>query len=62
MLARKVERMMFVQLNRHMVDEVRELDAAKAQARARVNARVAKSAQQSAVAQLERANMVVEIA
>ena len=40
------------------VDEVRELDAAKAQARARV----AKSAQKSAVAQLERANMVVEIA
>ena len=62
MLARKVERMMFVQLNRHMVDEVRELDAAKAQARARVNARVAKSAQQSGVAQLERANMVVDIA
>eukprot|EP00904_Undaria_pinnatifida_P008196 jgi/Undpi1/4506/HiC_scaffold_18.g07860.m1 len=58
MLARKVERTMFVRLSRHLVDEVRELDAAKAQARASV----AKSAQQSAVAQLERANMVVEIA
>jgi len=57
MLASKVERMMFVRLNRHMVDEVRELDAAKEQARARV----AKSAQQSAAAQLQRANMVVEI-
>ena len=47
MLASKVERMMFIRLNRHMVDEVRDLDAAKAKAQARV----AKSAKQSAAAQ-----------
>ena len=35
MLASKVERMMFIRLNRHSIDEVRELDAAVAQARAR---------------------------
>ena len=40
-LASKVERMMFIRLNRHFIDEVRKLDAAVAQARARV----AKSAQ-----------------
>ena len=34
MIAREVERTIFVRLNRHMVDEVRELNAAKAQARA----------------------------
>ena len=28
--------MMFIRLNRHLIDEVRELDAAVAQARARV--------------------------
>ena len=36
MSASKVERMMFIRLNRHLVDEVRELDATNAQARARV--------------------------
>ena len=58
MLASKVERMMFIRLNRHMVDKVRDLDAAKAKAQARV----AKSAKQSAAAQQERANMVVDVA
>ena len=47
MLVSTVERMMFIRLNRHMVDEVRDLDAAKA----KVQARVAKSAKQSAAAQ-----------
>ncbi|CAM9784243.1 unnamed protein product [Ascophyllum nodosum] len=41
MLASKVERMMFIRLNKHLIDEVGELDAAVKQARARV----AKSAQ-----------------
>ena len=41
MLASKVDRMMFIRLSRHLIDEVRELDAVVAQARARV----AKSAQ-----------------
>ena len=50
--------MMFVRLNKHMVDEVRDLDAAKAKAQARV----ANSAEQSAAAQQERANMVVNVA
>ena len=50
MLASEVERMMFIRLNRNMVDEVRELDAANELARARV----AKSAQKSAAAQKER--------
>ena len=36
MLASKVERMMFIRLNRHLVKTVHELDAANAQARARV--------------------------
>ena len=58
MLASKVERMMFIRLNRHLVDEVHELDAANAQARARV----AKSAQKSAAAQQERSNMSVDLA
>ena len=49
MLTSKVERMMFIRLNRHLVDEGHELDAANAQARARV----AKSAQKSAAAQQE---------
>ena len=57
MLASKVERMLFIRLNKHMVDEVRDLDAAKAKAKARV----AKSAKQSATAQQERANMVVDV-
>ena len=43
---------MFIRLNRHLVDEVRELDAAVEQARARV----AKSAQKSMAAQKERSN------
>ena len=50
--------MMFIRLNKHMVDEVRDLDAAKAKAQARV----AKSAKQSAAAQQERVNMVVDVA
>ena len=57
MLASKVERMMFIRLNRHLIDEVRELDAAVAQARARV----AKSAQISVAAQEERPNMSVDL-
>ena len=36
MLASKVERMMFIRLNRNLIDEIRELNAAVAQARARV--------------------------
>ncbi|CAN0245727.1 unnamed protein product [Ascophyllum nodosum] len=36
MLASKVERMIFIRLNRHLIDEVRELGAAVAQAQARV--------------------------
>ena len=58
MLASKVKRMMFIRLNWHMVDEVRDLDAAKANAQASV----AKSAKQSVAAQQERANMVVDVA
>ena len=61
MLASKVERMMFIRLNRQLVYEVHELDAANAQARARV----AKSAQKSATAQQERSiltSMSVDLA
>ena len=36
MLAINVERMMFIRLNKHMVDEVSDWDAAKAKAKARV--------------------------
>ena len=57
MLASKVERMMFIWLNKHMVDEVRDFDPAKA----KVKARVAKSAKQWATAQQEKANMVVDV-
>ena len=57
MIASKVERIMFIRLNRHLIDEVRELDAAVAQARARV----AKSAQISVAAQEERSNMQVDL-
>ena len=53
MLAGKVEQMMFIWLNRHFVNEVRELDAAVEQARARV----AKSAQKSVAAQEKRSNI-----
>ena len=42
--------MVFIRLNRHLIGEVRELDAAVAQARARV----AKNAQISVAAQEER--------
>ena len=58
MLASKVERVMFIRLNRYLVDEVHELDAANAQARAKV----AKSAQKSATAQQERSSMSVDFA
>ena len=57
MLASKFERMMIIRLNRHLIDEVRELDAAVAQARARV----AKSAQISVAAQEERSNISVDL-
>ena len=57
MLANEVERMMFIRLNRHLIDEIRELDAAVAQARARV----AKSAQIPVAAQEERSNMSVNL-
>ena len=56
MRASKVERMMFIRLNRYLIDEVRVLDAAVAQARARV----AKSAQLF-VATQERSNMSVDL-
>ena len=57
MLASKVERMMFIRLNRHLTNEVRELDAAVAQARARA----VKSAQKSMAAQEERSNMSIDL-
>ena len=57
MLARKVERMMLIRLNRQLVDEVRELDAAVAQARAKAS----KSAQKSVDAQEERANKSIDL-
>ena len=57
MLAYKVERMMFIRLNRHLVDEVRALDAAVEQARARV----ARSAPKSAAAQAERSNVSIHL-
>ena len=50
--------MMFIRLNRHLVDEVRELDATNAQARARVPT----SAQKSAAVQQERSSMSVDLA
>ena len=36
MIASNIERMMFIRLNRHLIDEIREVDVAVAQARARV--------------------------
>ena len=57
MLANKVERMVFIRLNRHLIGEVRKLDAAAAQTRARL----AKSAQISVAAQEERSNMSVDL-
>ena len=56
MLASNVERMMFILLNRHLIDEVREMDATVAQARASV----AKSAQISVAAQEDRSNLSVD--
>ena len=56
MFASKVEqRMVFIRLNRHLIGEIRELDAAAAQAR--VSA--AKSAHRSVAAQEERSNISV---
>ena len=58
MLASKFEHMMFIRLkNRYLIDEVRELDAAIGQARARV----AKSVQIFVAAQGERLNMSVDL-
>ncbi|CAB1113065.1 unnamed protein product [Ectocarpus sp. CCAP 1310/34] len=57
MLSRKVERMMLIRLNRHLVDEVRELDAAVSLARAKA----AKSAQKSVACQEERANKSIDL-
>ena len=50
-------RMMLIRLNRHLVDEVRELDAAVEQARAKAS----KSAQKSVDAQEERANKSIDL-
>ena len=49
---------MFIRLNRHLIDEVHELDALNAQARPRV----AKIAQKSAAAHQERSSMSVDLA
>ena len=57
MLASKVERMIFIRLNRHLTDEVRDLDAAVAHALARV----AKSTQISVAAQGERSSMSIDL-
>ena len=57
MLVSKVERTIFIRLNRHWIDEVLELDAAITQARTRV----AKSVQKSVAAQAERSNMSVDL-
>lgn len=57
MLPRKVERMMMVRLNRHLLAEVRAFDAAVAQTRAMA----AKSAEDSVVAQEKRANMSIDL-
>ena len=57
MLASKVKRMMFIRLNRHLVDEFHELDALNAQARARG----AKIAQKSAPAHQERSRLSVDL-
>ena len=57
MLASKVERMMFIRLNRNFIGDACELDAAVAQAWARV----AKSAHITVAAQEERSNMSVDL-
>ena len=49
--------MMFIRLNRHLVDDVRALDAAVEQARSRV----ARNAQKSAAAQAERSNVSIDL-
>ena len=59
MLTSKVERMMFIRLNRHLV-ETRSTTWTPQNAQAR--ARVAKSAQKSAAAQQERSSMSVDLA
>ncbi|CAB1106613.1 unnamed protein product [Ectocarpus sp. CCAP 1310/34] len=56
-LPSKFERTMFIRLNRHLVAEVRELDAAVAQAKATAT----KTAQSSMAAQGERANQTVDL-
>ena len=58
MIASKVKRMMSIRLNRRLVDEVHELDALNAQARARVT----KNALKSAPAHQERSSMSVGLA
>ena len=57
MLASKVERIMFIRLNRYLIDEVHELDTAVAQARVRV----AKSAHISVAAQEEKSNISIDL-
>lgn len=57
MLAGEVECMVFIGLNRHLIDEVRETDAAVEQARTRV----AKSAQNPVPALEKSANMAVDL-
>ena len=58
LIASKVKRMMSIRLNRRLVDEVHELDALNAQARARVT----KNALKSAPAHQERSSMSVGLA
>ena len=57
MLASKVKRTIIIRLKRHLNDEVRELDVAVAQTRARV----AKSAQISVAALEGRSNISVDL-
>ena len=57
MLASKVERMIFIGLNGHLIDKVRELNAAVAQARVKV----AKSVQKSVAAQEKRSKRSVDL-
>ena len=57
MLPRKVERIVFIRLKRHLAAEVRELDAAVAQARVAAT----KTAQSSKAAQENRANQTVDL-
>ena len=57
MLTSKDERMMFIRLNTHLIDEVRQVGTAVAQARARV----AKSVHIFVAVQEERSNMSVDL-